>query len=476
MASVFDKIYQNSSILFQQTMVAIYGCWWYRRRFNSRFHSLVQEYRNRERWSAAQFVAYQEDRLKELFAMSQRSSYYARVFQDAHLPGDLNALEMLKHLPFLTKETLRTESKQLLTTKNIPLGTIIQRSSGTTGTPTEIYYSPEFHALELAVPEARNLNWAGVNYRSRRIMFGVRKVVPFDQASPPFWRFSPLENMAYASIYHLSPQNIPSYLTFLRQFHPDIVMGYPSALNAIAAYAIEKKDFPASAKAVITMSETLSSSYRNAIEEAWQCKVLDRYGAVEGCMFASQCMDGRYHVSPEVGILEILGARGQPCAPGELGDVICTGLQNTLQPLIRYRTGDIARWAVDQACPCGREMPIIEGVEGRFEDMCFTPDGRQILRFDTVFKGVKNIKEAQVVQEEIDLFLIYVVPAKDFGDTDVHKLQENMRLHAGNVITRVLLVTQLERSPSGKFCAVLCRLSSEQKNQLREIKKHETIF
>ena len=38
-----------------------------------------------------------------------------------------------------------------------------------------------------------------------------------------------------------------------------------------------------------------------------------------------------------------------------------------------------------------------------------------MLRFDTVFKGIENIREAQVVQEKIDSFTIYVVPVNGFN-------------------------------------------------------------
>src|SRR5262249_34616338 len=145
------------------------------------------------------------------------------------------------------------------------------------------------------------------------------------------------------------------------------------------------------------------------------------------------------------GIIEILNERGQPTAPGEMGEVICTGLQNTLQPLIRYRIGDVARWAVDQHCQCGREMPILEAIEGRIEDICYTTDGRQVLRFDTVFKGVENICEAQVVQDALDMFTIYVVPASGFDSRDIQTIQNNMQLHVGRVRTNVMPVLAIPR-------------------------------
>jgi phenylacetate-CoA ligase len=103
-------------------------------------------------------------------------------------------------------------------------------------------------------------------------------------------------------------------------------------------------------------------------------------------------------------------------------------------------------------------MPILESIEGRFEDICYTGDGRQVLRFDTVFKGVNNIREAQVVQEKLDSFTIYVVPADGFDAYDIDKIRQNMQLHVGSVNTLVKPVSFIQRSGSGKFRAVICNL------------------
>lgn len=463
MSGITDKIYQISPTPIQQCMVAIYGYGWYHRRFSKYFHQLVNEYRTRESWNQDQFLQYQELQLLKVLKTALNSPYYRQVFQEAGISGNIAPLEALRHLPFLNKETLRTRPKDLLTQQKLPQGVIVHKSSGTTGTSTHIYYTREFHALELAVAEARNLHWAGANYKDRRVMFGVRKVCNYDQSKPPFWRFSPAENMAYASIYHLSKNNLPYYIDFLRQYRPAIIMGYPSALFTIASYALENNDLPAPVKAIFTMSETLEHRARNTIESAWQSRIWDRYGAVEGCVFASQCEFGRYHVSPEIGLVEILDRNGNSCPPGDIGEVICTGLQNTLQPLIRYRIGDMARWAENQNCPCDRHMPILEGIEGRFEDICITPDGREILRFDTVFKGVDTIKEAQIVQERLDLFIIYVVPGLNFGPADIDILKKNMRMHVGDVQTKIEIVSNIPRSQSGKFRAVISKL-----NQMRD--------
>ena len=467
MAGLAERIYFASPVWAQQAMVAAYGWWWYRRRFGPHFHRLVAEFKARDGWTSEQIRAYQEKQLGCVLAAAWHSPYYHQIFAEAGVTPHQPPLEVLQKLPFLSKETLRTRAKDLLTQSPLPKGTIVFKSSGTTGTPTEIYYTPEFHALELAVPAVRNLGWAGINYRDRRVMFGVRKVCHFDQAKPPFWRFSPAEDMAYASIYHLSPRFLPYYLEFLRSYRPAVIMGYPSALHTIARYALDNNDLPAPAKAVFTTSETVTDQIRESVETAWRCRVWDRYGAVEMCVFASQCEFGRYHVSPEVGIIEIVDRAGHPVPPGVMGEVICTGLQNTLQPLIRYRIGDVARWSIEQNCLCGHQMPILEAVEGRFEDICYTPDGREMLRFDTVFKGVEHIREAQVVQEKLDCFTVYVVPGEGFDAHDVERIRSNMRLHVGNVRTDVKPVETILRTASGKFRAVICNLPPEQKKALR---------
>ncbi|MFN2447163.1 MAG: hypothetical protein ABR606_16475, partial [Vicinamibacterales bacterium] len=174
-------LYSKSPVWAQQIMVAVWGHWWYRRRFGARFQRLQAEYIAREQWSRPQFEAYQEARLGELLAAAGKSPYYADVFAAAGNTPDMSPRAALARIPCLSKETLRTRAKDLLTEKPLPRGTQVFKSSGTTGTPTEIYSTPEFHAHQTAVRAARNQRWAGVPYNARRVMFGVRKVCRFDQ-------------------------------------------------------------------------------------------------------------------------------------------------------------------------------------------------------------------------------------------------------------------------------------------------------
>jgi phenylacetate-CoA ligase len=463
-----DVIYAESPVWAQQAMVAGYGWWWYHRRFNVKYELALTDFRKRDKWMREDLHKYQKGLLSRLLIASSQSKYYGPLL-GTHRPETFSEdpFSILANVPLLSKQTLRTRSKDLLTTKSPPRGVQVFRSSGTTGTPVEIFYTREFHALELAVSQARSLDWAGISPGVRRVMFGARKVCNVNQRRPPFWRYSPVEHLAYASVFHLSDQNLPHYLKFLAEYRPEIVMGYPSALAVIARYCLDNNCHPPPSRGIFTTSEAVTPVDRERIERAFRAKVYERYGSVEGCAFVSQCEYGKYHLSPDVGIVEILDKNGKSCKPGELGEIVCTGLHNTLQPLIRYQIGDLGRWAKNQFCECGRQMPLLEAIEGRCEDLCVTIDGRELLRFDAVFKGVQNVREAQVVQEEVSHFVINVVPSQGFNSEDVALIKQNMSFHVGNVIIDVVLLEAIPRTSNGKFKAVLCKLSGSEISRLR---------
>jgi phenylacetate-CoA ligase len=455
--SLFDRTYERAPIWLQQAIVATYGVWWFHRRFGRAFRRYVAELETRNHWTAADHEAHQALQLGTLLAAARRSSYYGPLL--SAIPENTPPREQLARLPLLSKQTLRTRAKDLLTSEP-PRGTAVFRSSGTTGTPTDIYFEHTFHQLVQAYFEVRNRAWGGVTYRDRRVMFGVRKVCRYDQAKPPFWRFSPVEHLAYMSIYHLSDRFMGAYADFLAEYQPRVVMGYPNSLYTLAEFMNRTGRTMPPATAIITTSETVTPTIREACERAFGCKIYDNYCAVEACMLATQCEHGRYHLSPDFGVFEILDENGQPCPPGVVGRAICTGLNNLLQPLIRYDIGDAVAWSEETACPCGRELPMIRSIEGRIEDMCFTRDGRAVLRFDTVFKGVASIREAQVIQEAIDRFTIRVA-TDTLSAEDRATLLANMRKHVGEVHTDIVVVPSIERTAAGKFRPVISRLRAK---------------
>ncbi|MGN6133611.1 MAG: phenylacetate--CoA ligase family protein [Aureliella sp.] len=454
--SAVQEVYNRCPIPVQSALINAWGAAWYLRRHGKHYREKVQQLCKHEWLTADEFAQLQLTALNRLLEHARRSRHYRQTLGQSGVDGPLGSLAELSRLPLLSKQVLRADATSLLTGRP-PWGTKVLCSSGTSGTPTRIYYTKQFQQQGLAYFQARVRNWAGVAAGERRAMFGARKLCAFQQTSPPFWRHSVAENLVYFSVYHLSPQNLPAYIDYLQSWAPRLIMGFPSALNTIACAMLERGS-SLTAKAVITTSETVSLSARENIERAFNCRLFDQYGCVENTHFVSQCEHGRYHVSPERGIIEILDG-DTPCAPGQPGRIVATGLENWLQPLIRYEVGDAAYWAVDQNCPCGRQMPVIGGIEGRHEDFVTLPDGRTFMRLDPIFKAVEGVIEGQVVQEAANHFSVNVVTNAAFTEREKHKLVSNFRLIAGDARIDIHPVESIPRTASGKFRAVINRMN-----------------
>jgi phenylacetate-coenzyme A ligase PaaK-like adenylate-forming protein len=84
----------------------------------------------------------------------------------------------------------------------------------------------------------------------------------------------------------------------------------------------------------------------------------------------------RYIVNPGRGGLPPSEC-GQPLPRGLTGEIVLTTLTRQAQPLIRYRTGDLAG-LIDRPCACGSRLPRLGKVLGRFDNLIWMKRGALI--------------------------------------------------------------------------------------------------
>jgi len=113
---------------------------------------------------------------------------------------------------------------------------------------------------------------------------------------------------------------------------------------------------------------------RARIENLWPgARVFDHHGMTEVGPVTYQCPAGPgvLHVLEHAYLAEILDpTSGQPCAPGETGELVLTTLDRLGSPLLRYRTGDLVKARPPGICLCGRAGLALEGgIVGRSDDM-----------------------------------------------------------------------------------------------------------
>ena len=68
----------------------------------------------------------------------------------------------------------------------------------------------------------------------------------------------------------------------------------------------------------------------------------------------------------------------------------------------------------------------------------------------------------------VSLAIAVLVATDEFSERDAELIKSNMRSHVGDVEVRIQRVPAIEKAPSGKFRAVLCKLSREECQRLLE--------
>jgi len=101
--------------------------------------------------------------------------------------------------------------------------------------------------------------------------------------------------------------------------------------------------------------------------------------------------------------LEIVDEAGREVAPGEMGRVLVTTLENYLMPLVRYQIGDYAI-AAEGSCSCGRTLPLIGRILGRQMNLLRRADGGLISGWPlvNVLRAAQALSVFQIVQKSFD--------------------------------------------------------------------------
>ncbi|MFP3867805.1 MAG: phenylacetate--CoA ligase family protein [Desulfobacteraceae bacterium] len=439
--------------------------WW---RYGPETEHLVAEALERETWSAEKWKSWQEDRLAYILHRAvTKVPYYRQLWAQRRQHGDSSSWEYLENWLILEKEPLRQHPAAFVADDCHRKKMFESHTTGTTGTPVRVWLSQATLRAWYALFEARWRRWYGVSFHDRWAHLGGQLVTSATKRQPPFWAWNSAFNQLYMSSYHLAPDLIPYYLDALKKYKIKYLFGYPSSLYPLALEALRPKDNSLKMTVALTDGEPLFDYQRQTIAAAFQCPAYETYGMAETAIAASECGAQGLHLWPEAGILEVF-EKGCAVAQGHPGDFILTSLLNPDMPLIRYRVGD--RGALlneSKRCLCGRSLPRLASLEGRSDDVLYTVDGRKIgLRLSQVLKG-QPVVEGQFIQESLTKIRLRYVPAADFTDQAaefiIAKLQERM----GPVEVIFEPVGKIPRGPNGKFRAVVCNLSSEEKEKLQ---------
>jgi phenylacetate-CoA ligase len=450
----FQKLYSQSPVFVQTLAFNAYALRIHKERYGEKYDRVRRELGETQYYSRERMEEYQNRRLVQLVQHAYQTVPYYRDLFDRHglTSKDIQSKDDIHKIPVLTRDAVRSNRNRLISDKYRPQDLVHGHTSGTTGSPLDFFWDINTCVYTNGV-DWRQKNWAGINYGDRIAVLLGRTIVPIDSKRPPFWRMNYLHNQLWLSSFHLREESLHYYVEKLKSYRPAAIEGYPSTVYILARYLLSR-NLTLPVKAVLTSSETLYPVQRAAMEAAFGCKVFDFYGLAERVVFATECDQhtGR-HLNFEYGLVEIVDDKNRQLPAGRSGFVVSTSLQNFGMPFIRYRTSDVTSIKF-RTCTCGREMPLMEEVTTKAEDIVVTPDGRMISPsvLTHPFKPLDTIEKSQILQEDIDRLVIRIVRRPGYTDSDTEKLLHAFRERIGpDVRVDVEFVDDIPRTSSGKF-------------------------
>jgi phenylacetate-CoA ligase len=454
-----EAVYGRLPSPLQNVAVSAYGYAWRRRRLGGRFGEFREGYL--ERLRAPELMAsWQARRLRELLTIAWDAPHYRVAFSAAGLTkADLATFPLadLARLPIVGKDIVRRAPDSFCPNGLPASGVASFSTSGSTGTPLTVYYSREDLQRSFALRDAWYGELCGVTYGQPRATFSGRRVEPASDSEGPFHRYNHAERQVYFSPYHLGPATVGQYVDALRRHRPVWLTGYAGAIDDLARLALEQGLECPPLEAVITAAEPVPPGLREHVRRAFGCASFEEYGLSEQVCFALECEHGSLHVAEDAGIVEILRDDGTVCDEGEIGEIAGTGFIRESQPLIRYRTGDLAS-VRRQTCGCGRTTLVLLGLEGRVDDVVIGADGRRVGRLSHVPKDLPGVLAMQFVQERPGAVIARALCEGALAPAVRDEIRRRLsdRLGGGTEI-EIEQVTALERTARGKIRGVIRR-------------------
>lgn len=325
-------------------------------------------------WESPEYIkAFQEEKLRSLIKyLMEKSAYYRRVFAENGIdPSTINTLEDLRRVPLTDKGDLQRYNADFLCVPREMIADYMT-TSGTLGDPV-VFAATSRDLDRLAYNEKISFECAdghpGEIYQlmttlDKRFMAGYAYVLG-------------IRSMG-ASIVRVG-NGIPElqWDTIMR-IRPDAIICVPSFILKIIKYAEERGiDYRGcSVRKAVCIGENLREQdfslnlLGKRINDKWpELKLYSTYASTEmGTSFCEcGCGCGGHH-HPELIICELIDDEGNPVPQGEVGELVVTTLGVEGMPLLRFRTGDMARFHYGH-CGCGRNTMRISPIIGRKNHM-----------------------------------------------------------------------------------------------------------
>lgn len=213
---------------------------------------------------------------------------------------------------------------------------------------------------------------------------------------------------------------VREHAAWLRAVDPVYLNTSPTILSGMLDAYEAGETRPSNLRQVMSIGETVFPELRRRARDILGASIRDRYSCEELGPIALQCPhdtgdEPALHTCVANVIVEVVDEAGKPCAPGETGRVLVTGLHHWASPAIRYDIGDVA--ALAPQCGCGAQVPTLTRLLGRRRFLIRLPSGeRKLLKLDArEWLSVAPVREYRVTQHTVQAVRVELVMDRDLS-------------------------------------------------------------
>lgn len=388
-------------------------------------------------------------RLKEtVHRVYNNVPFYRKKLDDTGVtPGDIKTLEDIKKLPFTTKNDLRDNAPFGMLT--VPLQECIElhASSGTTGTPITVCYTPQDIEVWSEVM-ARCLTMAGL---TKKDVF--QNPIPYGTFTGAFGFHYGAQKVG-ALVVPTGKGQSERQIKLMKYYGTTFISGVASYILHLGQVAKEMGIEPNDLKlhSGLFGAEMFTKELKKKIQNMWGIDVHDIYGLTEMCGpgVSTDCdeHDG-LHLWEDHFLVEVVDpVTLEPVDVEEEGELVITTLTKEGVPILRYRTRDISKLYDVKVCNCGRTHVKHAPIKGRSDDMI-------IIRGTNIYPGQietvlmknpmvgNNWRMILTKEGEMDQLIVEVESNEKLGEKTKKNLEKLLTEEIKSVITLTPKVTVL---------------------------------
>jgi len=397
---------------------------------------------------------------------SENILYYKRIIQEYNIKYSEDTIfRDIKKFPLLTKKVIRKNFDELYKFRDHTY--YRNTSSGSTGKPAIFYQDSNYFAWNTAAKIFFD-EWAGrtIGEPMMRLWASTQDITKARPDIKGYLR-QQFSGVTTLDADKMSEGDMYRYVEIINKLKPDLILAFANCAGEFTRFIQDRHLTIHSPRSIMTSACVLFPEIRKKIRDVFQTTVFNRYGSREVGDIACNCEKiNELHLIPDIHYLEVVDNEGREVETENSGNIIITLLTNYTMPLIRYKIEDRGVLSGKNDL-CGHGLPFLKKIEGRIAGHFKNKVGDIISGgyFFSIVLSCKNLKQFQIIQEEIEfisinLVLIDKTKLKNMKN-DFKEINKKIKLVMGNgTKIKYNIVDEIKPGSSGKYLYSYSKISS----------------